>query len=100
MWKNRFVIHIPVGKLLQLYIFDFDALFSCQWKLHMMHIFWWLCSYWGNCCSRIFTKRDEYPQTHNLWITFAVDAQNPSISAFSFIAKTDIPCFSTWIHSF
>ena len=39
MWKNRFVIHIPVGKLLQLYIFDFDALFSCQWKLHMMHIF-------------------------------------------------------------
>ena len=86
LWKNMWmkvrIIHTPVGKMLHLSIFDLRWSISCRAGLHMMHNFYAKGSFLAAERGSISPKMTEYPQTHKLWITFAVDAEIPPNPGF------------------
>ena len=72
---------MPVEKFRLPYIFALQMLDSCLRAVHTMHIF---CQKRRNAtCNPLLLDSfgGEYPQTHSLWITFAVDEENPPKSA-------------------
>ena len=87
-----------VGKISQHYIFALLPLDSCHTTVYKLHIFCGKRQHFGSMNIQPSQKEIEYPQTHNLWITFAVDVQTSAISAFWAQRQKDIPYLSTQNH--